>query len=52
MSPNPQPRCGAVQGSEGVARELVEAGGDAAEVLHAVDEALDQVAFSIQLLGD
>ena len=46
--PDPESRCGQAEGGEEVARELVVAGGDCAEVFEFVEEALDEVALAVE----
>ncbi len=45
--PEPEPCGGESDGGEEVSRELVVAGGDAAEVLELVEEAFDEVALTV-----
>jgi hypothetical protein len=52
VSAGPQAGCGESDGGKEVARELVEAGGDAPGVLELAEEALDQVALPVDAAID
>jgi hypothetical protein len=50
--PDPEARCGKSDGSEEVPGELVVSGGDTSEVLQLVEQALDEVAPSVEGVVD
>lgn len=52
ISAHPQASRSQGEGAKEIARELVEAGGDASEVLELAEEALDQIALSVDAAVD